>query len=357
MSLAEILSKIKETNITGEDSRITESGLNIKYNPRDNIKDLSYIDTFLKVISQNSQLIINYKNVETAYIDMNTGEITLPLYIVKDRDMYILMGSHEVSHALNTPKDFYALHNSKNAPTIHGIKINRNLFSCINIVEDIRIEKLIRNQFPGFVAIYKNGYKKLLDTNPNFKVSKSSWNKMDLANKINIKSKAGDLISFPLTDTEVAVLKYMKTAKTFDDVIIRAVYLYKSMLKDSVEKSKLKFNNSSDSADNKRKEKFIKIIDEELKDAQEATDELNENSDGPAINSKMLKELNNLIENLEESLNYADDYSTDIMEESKDKFIKKNKKKHSADYNFNGKAVTAYTKIIKDPLSAIISYK
>ena len=32
-----------------------------------------------------------------------------------------------------------------------GKEISRKLFGCINIVEDIRIEKLIRQQFPGFV--------------------------------------------------------------------------------------------------------------------------------------------------------------------------------------------------------------
>lgn len=350
MSVIQILEGIRKTSFEEDSNDLT----NIKYDQRDNIKDLSYIDTFLKVISQSNQLTIIYANVDTAFINVETKEVTLPNYIIHDRDMYILMGSHEISHAIHTPSVFYAQHNNTDnhndkTPIIKGIKLNKNLFACINIVEDIRIEKLIRNQFPGFVSIYKAGYKKLLDTNPNFKVTDASWKKMSLSNKINVKSKAGDLINYPLTDNEIAVLKYMKTAKSFDDVLVRAVYLYKQLLIDYKKKSGF----GGGKSDSDKIEDFLKKIDIELGDAQEAADMSSE--DAEAFNSNLLSELNDLIENLEGSLDNPQDIAGgDVMEESREKYVKKAERSQRKAHNFNAKEDKKYKRIVKNPLSAII---
>lgn len=349
MSIIQILEGIRKTSSSEESSDLT----NIKYDQRDNIKDLSYIDTFLKVISQSNQLTIVYANVDTAFINVENKEVTLPNYIIHDRDMYILMGSHEISHAIHTPSVFYSQHNNTDnndkTPIIKGIKLNKNLFACINIVEDIRIEKLIRNQFPGFVSIYKAGYKKLLDTNPNFKVTEASWKKMSLSNKINVKSKAGDLINYPLTDDEIAVLKYMKTAKSFDDVLVRAVYLYKHMLINHKKNSSF----GGGKSDSDKIKDFLEKIDDELGDAQEAADMSSE--DAEAFNSNLLSELNDLIESLEASLDNPQDISGgDVMEESREKYVKKAERAQHKAHNFNAKEDKKYKRIVKNPLSAII---
>ena len=356
MSVIQIIEGLRKSSIKVDSNDLT----NIKYDQRDNIKDLSYIDTFLKVISQSNQLTIVYANVDTAFINMETKEVTLPNYIIHDREMYILMGSHEISHALHTPSAFYAQHNNTDklndeTPTVKGIKLNKNLFACINIVEDIRIEKLIRHQFPGFVSVYKAGYKKLLDTNPNFNVTSSSWKKMSLSNKINVKSKAGDLIDYPLTDNEIAVLKYMKTAKTFDDVLVRAVYLYKQMLTENKKKSKSSSSKSNivSKSDSDKIEDFLEKIDNELSDAQEAADMSSE--DKEAFNSNLLNELNNLIENLEKSLDNPQDIAGgDVMEESREKYVKKADRAQKKAHNFNAKEDEKYKRLVKNPLLSII---
>ena len=392
-TLAEILESIRGESKPSQDKSIDS----IKYTPKDNTKSLDYIDTFLRIISQNSKLEIKYDNVETAFINMATGIITLPNYITNDRDMYILMGSHEVSHALHTPKDFYTIHNSK-SNTIHGITLNRNLAMCINIVEDIRIEKLIRAQFPGFVSVYKAGYKKLLESNPNFSVTAASWKKMSLANKINVKSKMGDLINFPLTDKEYAVLKYMKTAKNFDDVVIRAVYLYNEMVKDKEDKSKDKDDKDdtvedsqsnlpdvddkdesedstdftgnsdawekSDNADDTSSSESTSdgegddsesedSVANELAEAQSAADAMNSGQQkSGTFNKKMLDMLNDLVNDIEESLENPDtteDLFDDVMENSREQYIK-----NSGGNNHKVFSRQKYRKIISNPLSAIL---
>ena len=322
----------------------------ISYNPKDNTKDLSHIDKFLKVISQNSKLDIVYKDVETAFINTVTQQITLPLYILSDRDLYLLMGTHEVSHALNTPMDFYKSHNSNKKQKIYGVELNKNLFNCINIVEDIRIEKLIRNQFPGFVAVYKRAYKKLLDGNKHWRLNQSVWDSLNLSNKINAKSKMGDLIQYEMTPDEEAVLKYMKTAKSFTDVLVRSVYLYKREMVQILSIN----GNLSDKAKG-----VLDDLDMEIGEMQEASDS-GEGLDSSSLEKlikKMLDTSSKMADSIEDSLesetgeDLSEAIKEDIIEESREKFAE-SKQNRANGVNFNAHD-SSYAKIVRDPFSAL----
>lgn len=211
--------------------KVADSGDDIEYTPAAT-KDLSYIDTFLKVISNNNRLNITYSNeARVGYYTPALNEVVLPYYITKDRDVYILMGSHEISHVLHTPLEFLDNHdgtNSNKHPTVRGVKFNKVLMNCINIVEDIRIERLIRNKFPGFVAVYERGYTKLFHTL--FNMAEDSWDKMHLGDRINHKAKLGKLSKHQLTTYEEGIFRYLKDTKDFNDVIIKSLYLYNILM-------------------------------------------------------------------------------------------------------------------------------
>ena len=226
-----------------ESNNIKDTIFNNNYDSRNNEKDLSYIDKFLKVITSNHKIDINYADVPTAYMNIETGNITLPKYVMNDRDIYITMGSHEVSHVLHTPRDFYDKHNKSQSGNIMigSVELTPLFFFCINIVEDIRIEKIIRRKYPGFVEIYNRASKKILDGL--FEVTEEKWNKLTIADKINIKAKCTNHLQFELTPYEDGVLKYMKKADTFNDVLVKSAYLYK-LLMDGKE------NNSVEIGDN-----------------------------------------------------------------------------------------------------------
>lgn len=212
--------------------KVADSGDDIEYIPAAT-KDLSYIDTFLKVISNNNRLNITYSNnARVGYYTPALNEVVLPYYITKDRDIYILMGSHEISHVLHTPLEFLDNHdgtNSNKHPTVRGVKFNKVLMNCINIVEDIRIERLIRNKFPGFVAVYERGYTKLFHTL--FNMAEDSWDEMHLGDRINHKAKLGKLSKHQLTTYEEGIFRYLKDTKDFNDVIIKSLYLYNILMK------------------------------------------------------------------------------------------------------------------------------
>ena len=234
-----------------ESNNIKDTIFNNNYDSRNNEKDLSYIDKFLKVITSNHKIDINYADVPTAYMNIATGNITLPKFVMNDRDIYITMGSHEVSHVLHTPRDFYDKHNKSQSGNIMigSVELTPLFFFCINIVEDIRIEKIIRRKYPGFVEIYNRASKKILDGL--FEVTEEKWNKLTIADKINIKAKCTNHLQFELTPYEDGVLKYMKKADTFNDVLVKAAYLYK-LIMDGKENNSVEIGDMSDNRSNRK---------------------------------------------------------------------------------------------------------
>lgn len=226
----------------------------LDYKPRTK-EDLAYLDKFFKIIAGRKGISIVRTNSDTAAWNPDTDVIYLPVFTTDDKDIYLMMGSHEISHAKNTPKTFYKEHNDKKTGKkivlSSGKQISRKLFGCINIVEDIRIEKLIRQQFPGFVANYRNAYRKLLNY-PSFAIYKNltqeTWEKsFSIADRINAKAKFGSNIPFPLNDKEYAVLKYCASAKSFDEVLVRALYLHSLLIEE--QEQKMQQSGSSDNSD------------------------------------------------------------------------------------------------------------
>lgn len=215
----------------------------LDYKPRSK-EDLAYLDKFFKIVAGRKGISIVRTNSDTAAWNPDTDIIYLPVFATNDKDIYLMMGSHEISHAKNTPKTFYKEHNDKKTGKkivlSSGKEISRKLFGCINIVEDIRIEKLIRQQFPGFVTNYRNAYRKLLNY-PSFAIYKNLtqeiWEtKFTIADRINAKAKFGSNIPFPLNDKEYAVLKYCASAKSFDEVLVRAIYLHSLLIEEQEQK-------------------------------------------------------------------------------------------------------------------------
>ena len=204
---------------------------------------LASMDMFLKFMAKRG-ISIEYGEVQTAYYDLENNVITLPNYVLDDIDLFIRFGTHEAAHSLFTPKFFYSEHNTMSRSdsntrsiTINGktYNLSRDLFSCINIVEDIRIEKLIRQHFPGLIAPYRRSAEKLSKTRQWLvlflvKGNQDVFDELSLADKINLKSKFKEFLSdVDMTDREYAILKYLSKASSFDDVLVRSLFLYKLM--------------------------------------------------------------------------------------------------------------------------------
>ena len=107
--------------------------------------------SLLAKLMATENLIVEQRKVQTAAFDVKSRVLTIPQL---DKNisgyLYDLFVGHEVGHALYTPLDGLIKARDQKIPQ-----------SVTNVVEDSRIERKIKNKYPGlrgsFVKAYKIG--------------------------------------------------------------------------------------------------------------------------------------------------------------------------------------------------------
>ena len=90
---------------------------------------------------------------------------------------------HEVGHALYTPADNW----KKDYPDLP--------MSYVNILEDVRIEKLMKLKYAGIVKTFFNGYKEL-SSQDFFELEENDVEEMGLPDRINLNARLVTLLMF-----------------------------------------------------------------------------------------------------------------------------------------------------------------
>lgn len=156
-----------------------------------------------------------FGSYHTASFDPKNRVLRMPVF--KDSNEPLvneMMIAHEVGHAWFTPPKGW--HNIPH--DIPGIP-NALAFNLVNIVEDIRIEKLIQAKYPGLITTFTTGYKGLWKIDF-FKTKGKNVNHFGFLDRLNIFSKmsrTGLNVTFsaeeqPYVDRALAV-------ETWEDVI------------------------------------------------------------------------------------------------------------------------------------------
>jgi hypothetical protein len=156
----------------------------------------------------NENVFIQHKNVQTANFNLNSRVLTLPNWSNVSRELYHMFVLHEVGHALWTDHDKWVETANK-----HG-----NIMSVVNIIEDARIELMLKNKFPGARYDFRMGYRELVSRDF-FGETLRNIHKASFADRINIHFKVGDAANVKFTPTEMKWVKRIECAKTFDDVV------------------------------------------------------------------------------------------------------------------------------------------
>ena len=168
-------------------------------------------------------LIIENRKVETAMFDVERRVLTLPMWEKASASVYDLLVGHEVGHALYTPADNW----KKDHPDLP--------MSYVNILEDVRIEKLMKRKYAGIVKTFFNGYKELSEQDF-FELSENEVEEMNLPDRLNINAKIGNFVDVPFSDNEdYFVNKAIKT-ETFQEVLDLSIELYEFM-KEQIQES------------------------------------------------------------------------------------------------------------------------
>ena len=151
-------------------------------------------------------LIIENRNVSTASFDVERRVLTLPMWEKASTTVYDLLVGHEVGHALYTPAENWML----DYPEVPQ--------SFVNVFEDVRIEKLMKQKYPGLTKTFYTGYSQLADQDF-FGLEEHDEEDINLADRINIHYKIGNFTDISFEPDEQPFVDRAFKTKTFQDVL------------------------------------------------------------------------------------------------------------------------------------------
>ena len=184
------------------------------------------IKSQLAKLLATEDLVVEHKKVATACFNVHTRVLTLPLWEKASGTVYDLLVGHEVGHALYTPDVDWTV--DYKIPT-----------QFVNVVEDARIEKLMKRRYMGLAKSFFNGYKELSDEDF-FQIEDENVDTMNLADRANLWFKIGNFTNISIKrGEETEIINMIADAETFDDVLVAAESLYKYCKKEKEQQQKV----------------------------------------------------------------------------------------------------------------------
>jgi hypothetical protein len=196
--------------------------------------------------------------VRTASFDIVSRVLTLPMWKDMTPEIEDMLIGHEVGHALYTGEKY-----------IEPLKENPKMMSYMNIIEDVRIEKLIKRKYPGLRKRMNEGYKQLNDRDFFGIKSVPNLNNLLLIDKINLYFKAGFQCGVEFNADEKVFVNRAERTETIEDVITLANDIY-AFSKEQAEqrKQRMKAQNPQEEDDeddlDSITDEFFEEIDDEF---------------------------------------------------------------------------------------------
>ena len=173
----------------------------------------------MSIAEQKSQLAkllatenvtVQHKKVDTASFNPKTRVLTCPIWKDMSPELYDLLMSHEVGHALNTPADGW-----------HGAvsKKGKNYKGFLNVIEDARIEKKIKRRYPGLVKSYVKGFNEIMGMNLFGIQDVEEINELPFIDRVNIFTKSSYSMPIQFSNEELSIIEEIKNLETWNDVV------------------------------------------------------------------------------------------------------------------------------------------
>jgi len=233
------------------------------------ILDLQNQSSLAKLLATENITVTHDKSLSTAYFDVKNRVLGLPVWKDQGKVVYDMLVGHEVSHALYTPHEEF-----DNFLKSEG----RAHFDILNIVEDIRIERLIKLKYAGMPRIFNGAYKKLVESDL-FKIEDKNVDELNFIDRLNLHAKIGPHREIPLSDEELEIYNKCMKAETFKDVV--ALY---HEIKDLISKDHEKEQNQKDdSSDEGAGTEEDKSSSENAEDANDNGEESFEDIDNDEV--------------------------------------------------------------------------
>lgn len=171
------------------------------------------IKGMLAKLLAEEDIVVEHKKVDTACFNVHTRVLTLPMWKASNTVVDLLV-AHEVGH-------------SRETPDIDWTKDYKIPPQFVNVVEDARIEKLMKRRYAGLAKTFFNGYKELADDDF-FQIKDDNLETYNLADRANLYFKIGNYTDIPIErGEETEIINLIGAAESFADVLIAAEELYK----------------------------------------------------------------------------------------------------------------------------------
>lgn len=161
-------------------------------------------------------LTVVHRKTPTAYFDLKNRLLCCPIFKEDiSPELYDLFMGHEVGHALWTP--YEGVHSA--------VTKNKTLKGYLNVVEDVRIERNIRNKYQGLRKSFFTAYNELMEMDF-FGVKGKNLLELSLIDKINLITKCGSRINIKLSKEEQFFLDWAMKCETWEEVEECATAIY-----------------------------------------------------------------------------------------------------------------------------------
>jgi len=163
--------------------------------------------TLAKLLATEN-LNVEHRQVPTAYFEVENRTLCLPIWKNVSGTVYDLLVGHEVGHALYTPTDYSSV--SRAVPQ-----------DILNVLEDVRVEKLMKRRYPGLSKSFYQGYNEMNDKDF-FEIKDKDLSKMSLIDRINIHYKVGvvgNRTIVPFERDEIQWVNRASETESWDDLV------------------------------------------------------------------------------------------------------------------------------------------
>ena len=183
--------------------------------------------SLLAKLMATENLTIEQKNVQTAAFDVKARILTVPML---DKNisgyLYDLFMGHEVGHALYTPLSGMVEAYEAKLP-----------MSIMNVLEDSRIERKIKNKYPGIRSSFIRAYKELIEKDF-FGTKDIDLNELNFIDRVNLYTKGGATQGIEFTDFEKTLVTKIESTESYADVMKVALEVMAYMKEEAEERKK-----------------------------------------------------------------------------------------------------------------------
>jgi hypothetical protein len=209
-------------------------------NFRDAARDVAYqktqasLNTLARMVAGENLAIVVKPDAPTAAFDLQTRTLILPTWQNFSKDIADSLRGHEVAHALYTPAEGWHSETGDKAKA-RGVKFPVLWANCLNVAEDTRIEKLLKEFLPGYRSVMSRAYAvvfgKVLESEG---MTVQEMLEPSVLNRINYVAKVGRGVADCLkTDAERLMSALLMEPTTWEEVVKVAEKLYDLCLADA----------------------------------------------------------------------------------------------------------------------------